>query len=98
MAAGQGAADAAPPDLPRLRLAAPPPLTAAPSAWSAAFEEASLLSPLGSSRSFSRKASPAGRQELLALEAVAAGSTGWAAAAKEARTWVLPRLIALPLG
>ena len=85
MAAAPLAADAAQPELPRLRLApAPPPPP--DSAWTAAFEEASLLSPLGSSRSFSWKASPAGREELLRLEAAAGPSAGWAAAATEART------------
>lgn len=73
--------------LPRLSLPPAAPPDAAPSAWAAAFEEASLLSPMGSSRSFSLpKSWAAGRQELLRLEAGAGPSSGWAAAAREART------------
>ncbi|PRW56780.1 DETOXIFICATION 16-like [Chlorella sorokiniana] len=70
------------PGLPRLQVVPPPPATA----WSAAFEEASLLSPLASARSFSSKLSPAVCEEMRRSEVAAEAASRWAAAKREATT------------
>lgn len=71
------------PGLPRLQVVPPPPPPFT-NAWSAAFEEASLLSPAASARSFTSKLTPGGVVGLLRSEAAAEVASGWAAVAREA--------------
>lgn len=75
MEGGSGDGDNALQGLPRVRVVPPPP-PAPTSAWSAAFEEASLLSPMASARSFSSKLPPTGGEGLRERDAAAEAASG----------------------